>query len=340
MTPARFLETRVPVWDRVEALLHKARRGQLSQLTDVEVQELTRLYPAVAVDTARAKMLDLSPATQRRVNELAIAVHGHLYRRRRTRAVAAVWRFFRTDYPRLLRSQWAYLVLSTAILLTGSLGAYASVRLRPATAYLLVPGQLDLPDEDLGTTERDISERFRQMPNAPMAAGIMTNNISVAFMAFAFGITAGVGTCLLILYNAMMLGGITGHFAHHQLAYEFCAFIVPHGVLEILAILIAAAAGLRLGLSLAIPGAMTRGASLRHGARCSLLMVLGTTPMFIVAGIVEGFVTPSYCPAVLKILIGIGLGVAAVGYLLLVGRGPSPPVAPGAAETAPPNPGT
>ncbi len=320
MTPARFLETRGPVWDRAEQLLQKAGRGRLSRLQDAEVQELARLYPAVAVDTARAKVLDLDPDTQRRINQLAIAAHGLLYRRRRTRVLPVVWRFFRADYPRLLRSRWAYLVLATAVMLAASVGAFASVQLRPGTAYVLVPGTLDMPDDEIGVTERDISERFRQMPNAPMAAGIMTNNISVAFTAFAFGIAAGLGTCLILLYNGMMLGGIAGHFAHHQLAYEFCAFIVPHGVLEILAILIAAAAGLRLGLSLAIPGPMTRSASLRQGARDAVLMVLGTAPMFAVAGVVEGFVTPSHLAGGWKIVIGLVLGAIAIAYIVLAGR--------------------
>jgi uncharacterized membrane protein SpoIIM required for sporulation len=321
VTPAMFLETRGPVWDRMEAILRKTHGGRLTRLADAEVQELARLYPAVAVDTSRAKMLEVDEATQRRVNQLAIAAHGLLYRRRRAHVAAAVWRFFRADYARLLRRQWGYLALSTAILLTASVGAFASVRLRPSTAYLLVPGTLDMPDDEVGVTARDISERFRQMPNAPMAAGIMTNNITVAFAMFAFGISAGVGTCLALVYNGMMLGGITGHFANHHLTYEFCSFIVPHGVLEIMAILIAAGAGLRLGLSLAIPGGMTRGASLRHGARDAVLMVLGTTPMFVVAGIVEGFVTPSFWPGGLKIAIGVCLGVLAMSYLLLVGRG-------------------
>jgi uncharacterized membrane protein SpoIIM required for sporulation len=153
-----------------------------------------------------------------------------------------------------------------------------------------------------------------------MATGIMGNNISVAFLAFALGITAGLGTCYVLFVNAMMLGGFFGHFDNHHLAYMCWSFIAPHGVLEILAILIAAAAGLRLGLALAIPGDMTRGASLRAGAREAVLLVLGTIPMFLVAGSIEAFITPTELPGAAKILLGLTAGAAAMAYLLLAGR--------------------
>jgi uncharacterized membrane protein SpoIIM required for sporulation len=94
---------------------------------------------------------------------------------------------------------------------------------------------------------------------------------------------------------------------------------MPHGLIEITAVLIAAAAGLRLGLSLAIPGRLTRRASLRAGGREALLLMLGTIPMFVVAGMIEGFVTPSYLPDWVKASIGILAVSIAVAYLLLAG---------------------
>jgi uncharacterized membrane protein SpoIIM required for sporulation len=125
----------------------------------------------------------------------------------------------------------------------------------------------------------------------------------------------------VLLFNALMIGGLAGHFANHGLSYPFWSFILPHGVLEILSILIAGAAGLRLGLSLAMPGRLSRGASLRAGAREALLLVLGTIPMFIVAALIESFVTPTYAPAGLKLAVGLLAGATAAAYLALVGRG-------------------
>ena len=320
MTAARFLETRRPVWEHLEALVRKCGRRSAAALTEKELHELTRLYPAVAVDVARARMLRIDRRTQERINALAIAAHGLLYRRRHVRPLGAVRRFLLSDYPRLFRRMWAYLTLATLLFALGTVGAYVSVRLRPAMAHVFVPHGLDAAGSPEEVTADDVSERYRKMPKPPMATLIMGNNISVAFHCFALGITAGVGTCYVMLANAMMVGAFFAHFANHNLSYVCYSFLVPHGALEIFAIVVSAAAGLRLGLSLAVPGALTRMASLRAGAREAVGLVLGTIPMFLLAGAIEAFVTPTHIPGAVKIAIGaIALG-ATLAHLLLAGR--------------------
>ncbi|MHC4718271.1 MAG: stage II sporulation protein M [Planctomycetota bacterium] len=318
MTAARFLETRRPAWDRLEELTSKVGRRGPGVLSDEELHELTRLYPSVAVDVAKARMYGMDPGTQRRINQLAIAAHGLLYRRRHAKPLRTVWRFFRSDYPRLFRRLWVCMVLATAIFAASTVGAYVTVRAKPSTAYLFVPRGLDVSGADDVTAE-DVSERYRRLPKPPMASAITFNNISVAFSAFALGITAGLGTCYVLLINSMMLGGFFGHFANHGLSYVCYSFLVPHGALEIFAILVSAAAGLRLGLSLAVPGRLTRKASLKAGAREAVMLLLGTIPMFAIAGVLESFVTPSYLPGALKIVIGVLVWGTVLGYLLLAG---------------------
>jgi uncharacterized membrane protein SpoIIM required for sporulation len=229
-------------------------------------------------------------------------------------------RFYTSGFPRLFRRLWAYVALATAVFLVGFLGSYVTARLRPSTAYLFVPGTMNVAEGESEVTAQDVSERFRRIPKPPIAAGIITNNISVAIRAFAFGITAGVLTCYVVLFNAMMLGGFAAHFANHGLMYPFLSFIAPHGVLEIFAIMVAAGAGLRVGLSLAIPGRLTRAASLRKGAREGVLLLAGTVPMFVVAGIIEGFVTPTYLPGAVKIVLGIAVWGLFLAYLMVGGR--------------------
>ncbi len=322
MTPARFIQLRSATWDRLEQLVGRGGRRGAASLTDAELHELIRAYPTVAVDVARARMLDVDAATQRRINALAIAAHGMLYRRRDVNRLRAVWRFFARDYPRLFRSQWVAVLISVAVFAAGALGAYVTVRLRPATAYIFVPHGLDVPGDEPGVTPEDVSERYRRIPKPPMATGIMANNISVAFLAFASGITAAVGTCYVILVNSMMLGAFFAHFDNHHLTYVCYSFLVPHGVLEIFAVLVAGAAGLRVGLSLAVPGSLSRRASLRAGARKAVLLVLGTIPMFVLAGAIEGFVTPAHSVSgAAKITTGICVWAAAILWLLLAGRG-------------------
>jgi uncharacterized membrane protein SpoIIM required for sporulation len=329
MTPARFLKTRAGAWDRLEALVKKASPKGVRALTDSELRELTLLYPAVAVDVARARMYKIDPNTQNRINQLAISAHGLLYRRKSVKSIQVILTFFRDTYPRLFRRLWPYTALAIAVFTIGFIGAYISTVLTPSNAYLFVPGQLDLTENESGLSSKDISERFRRIPKPPMAAGIMANNISVAFNAFALGITAGIGTCYIIIFNAMMLGGFAAHFSNHGLTYEFWSFIIPHGMLEIFAILVAAAAGLKLGLSLVIPGQLKRSISLRRGARDSVLLLIGTIPMFVVAGLIESIITPSYIPGKIKIALGVTLAILTISYLMLGGQKPMDRSGPG-----------
>ena len=206
MTPGKLIETRRGAWDRLEALIRKAGRGGARRLSESELHEVVRLYPAVAVDVARARMLGADPAVQHRVNSLAIAAHGMLYRRKHARPMRAMGRFLWRDYPRLFRSHWAAMLVTLAIFLVGTLGAYVTVRVHPETAYIFLPQGLEADEDRTAVTARDVSERYRRMSRPPMASAIITNNISVAFLAFAFGITFGLGTCYVLLINSMMLG--------------------------------------------------------------------------------------------------------------------------------------
>jgi len=321
MTPARFVETRSPAWQRLEALVRRAGGRGVRVLGKEELHELTRLYPAVAVDVARARMCGVDPRTHERINRLVIAAHGLLYREPRTRRRSALLSFFARDYPRLFRRLWPYMALSVAMSFVAGLGAYVTVRARPSTAYVFVPRGLEAADEETDVSAGDVSERYRRTPSQVMAAFITTNNIQVAFAAFALGITAGIGTAYVLLFNAMMLGAFIAHFQNHGFGTEVAWFLTPHGALEFFAIFVAGAAGLRLGLSLALPGRVTRKESLKLGARDAVQLVLGTIPMFIVAGAIESFVTPSHLLGGTKILVGlVALGVTLI-YLLFVGHG-------------------
>ncbi len=316
-----FIKKRRDTWDKLESLLLQVDKKGLKTLSPDQVQELTRLYPTLAVDIAQARACQADQRTQQRLNQMAVRIHGILYRKKSRQPFKAMGRFYLKGYPKHFREMWPYVALSLVLFLLPCLGTFVMVQLDPRTAYLFVPGgeTMDLVDGRAGVSAEDISERFRNTPNSIMAAGITTNNISVALNAFALGITAGIGTCFVMILNAMMLGGIAGHFANHDLIYAFCSFIVPHGALEIFAIILAGAAGLRLGLSLAIPGELTRKSSLQKGAKDAVLLVLGTIPMFILAGLIEGFITPSYMSGQFKILIGIGALGITLAYLFLVG---------------------
>ncbi len=126
-----------------------------------------------------------------------------------------------------------------------------------------------------------------------MSATIMTNNIKVAFFAFAGGITFGLITVYMLVYNGIIIGAMAALFWHYGKTYEFWAYIVPHGMIELTAIFIAGGAGLLMGYKLFVPGRFTRGFQLKYQAKRSVQLLLGTIPLFVIAGIIEGFITPA-----------------------------------------------
>lgn len=155
-----------------------------------------------------------------------------------------------------------------------------------------------------------------------MSATIMTNNIQVAILAFAGGVTFGLLTVYILIYNGILVGALAALFWHHEKTYDFWAYIVPHGIIELLAIFIAGGAGLLMGYKLFVPGAFSRGYQLKHQAKRSVQLLIGTIPLFVIAGIIEGFITPAaislewkYAVAILT-LIGLVLYVFIGKHLL------------------------
>ncbi len=142
----------------------------------------------------------------------------------------------------------------------------------------------------------------------PLASsGIMTNNLSVSFTTFALGITAGLGTVWMLALNGLLLGVVLGACWQAGMADQLLSFVAPHGVLELPAIFIAGGAGLLLAKGLLFPGLLPRRASLALEGGRAVRLVLGIIPMLIVAGTIEGFVSPSNLPQRLKYVLAAGL---------------------------------
>jgi uncharacterized membrane protein SpoIIM required for sporulation len=155
----------------------------------------------------------------------------------------------------------------------------------------------------------------------PLASSaIMTNNISVSLAAFAGGIVAGLGTVYMMLFNGLLLGVIAVACQRSRLSVSLWSFVVPHGVLELPAIFIAGGAGLMLGTALLAPGSLPRREALTEAAAVAVRLVLGVIPLLIVAGTIEGFVSPSDAPPATKFVIGAAGFVILAGYVTLLRR--------------------
>lgn len=151
------------------------------------------------------------------------------------------------------------------------------------------------------------------------AGQVTINNIQVAFLAFALGVVAVVGPGLVLANNGMHVGVMAAVMHRAGEGPQFWGLILPHGLLEISAILVAGAAGLRLSWAIVAPGDRTRRDALRDEGLRSVVIVTGLALCFVVAGFVEGFVTPSGLPTALRIAVGVAVLATFVVYVVLLG---------------------
>jgi uncharacterized membrane protein SpoIIM required for sporulation len=158
--------------------------------------------------------------------------------------------------------------------------------------------------------------------SAALSTLIFQNNVQVAFLAFALGITFGIGTVWVITTNAVFIGLLAGGFQAAGHAWTFWALVLPHGFLELTAICIAGGAGLRMGWAMIDPGDRARVTALGEESRDAVLLIVGVIPAFAVAAVIEGFVTGRTGTAILEVAVGAVVVVAYLTLLLFPTRAP------------------
>lgn len=293
-----FVEEQKPAWRRLEILLEKAERTRF-RLTPAEARELCALYRRASADLCRAQARTANAEILRYLNDLVARAYGQIYSGRRFR-ISEVAAFLSRGFPALVRARWRAVALSAALLLLGTIFGFVAAWFDEDARHFLLPEAFRSVAEHIEATPQRVgSQTLPVGMSALMSSAIMTNNIRVSFMAFAFGITAGVGTCAVLFTNGLMLGVLAAYFhrAGPGYALDFWALILPHGVIELAAIVLAGAAGLLLGAAILAPGDMTRRQALRRRGAEAGRIAMGTVPMLVLAGLIEGFVTPqSFLP--------------------------------------------
>ncbi|HSJ59489.1 MAG TPA: stage II sporulation protein M, partial [Anaerolineae bacterium] len=251
------------------------------------------------------------------LNQLVGQAHAVVYRGEPLE-LRRVWRYYRTGFPRLYRQTASYTLVAMLLFLLPGLIALAITATHPAAAYTLLPTEMHdiialVEDGEMWT---DIPHQARSMASS----FIMTNNIQVAFLAFAGGVLAGLLTIYILVFNGLLIGTIAGLCHAHGLSLALWSFVLPHGVIELSVIFIAGGAGLMLGRALVSPGLLSRQDALAAAARRAVRLIFGCVPLLVVAGTIEGFVSPSALPAWAKLAIGAATGLLLYGYLLGAGR--------------------
>jgi uncharacterized membrane protein SpoIIM required for sporulation len=312
----RFIDDNKDNWQRLENLLDMMGIASVRSLSRAEVREFGELYRRTAADLAIARAETRDQKLINYLNSLVIRAHGKIYRAE-GKGGNIIWQFFTKDFPRSFRRTWRFTALAFAVFMIFSIVSFIlaySDKKFADQAGVAVAGYMAQSNEKwwLGLNEA----------NQVGSSQILTNNIRVCLLAFAFGAFFGIGTIYILAKNGIHIGGVLGvcYQANTPFANDLATFMVAHGVIELSCIFISAGAGMLIGYAMINPGDLTRTQALKKNGLEATRLAIGCAILLVIAGIIEGFISPSNLPAAAKIAVGVLTGIAMYSYLLFVGR--------------------
>lgn len=312
----RFIDQNKDNWQRLENLLDIMGIASLKGLSRAEVREFGELYRRAAADLAIARAETRDQKLINYLNSLVIRAHGKIYRAE-GKGGNLIWQFFAKDFPQAFRRTWAFTALAFAVFMfvavVSFILAYSDSKFADQ-AGVSIAGYMAQSNQKwwLGLNEA----------NQVGSSEILTNNIMVCLYAFALGAFFGIGTIYVLVNNAVHIGGVLGvcYQANSAFANDLATFMVAHGVIELSCIFISAGAGMLIGYSMINPKDLTRTQALKKNGLEAVRLAIGCAFLLVIAGIIEGFISPSDIPAAAKIAVGVATGIAMYSYLLFVGR--------------------
>ncbi len=304
----RFIATRRPDWDRLRALTRRSR------LSGAEADEFVDLYGRTATDLSVIRSEAPDPALVSDLSALVARARGTTTGTRRF-TTDDVARYFIVTFPLLVyRARWWVAGVTVGFLLVSvSIGTWVA-------ANPDVQGALAPPEVVQQLVEEDFESYYSSDPAGSFAARVWTNNAWVAALSLAFGALLGLPVLWVLWQNATNVAVVAGFMAAGGRLDLFFGLILPHGLLELTAVFVAAALGLRLGWTLIEPGPRTRAVAFAAEGRGTLSAVVGLTVVLLVSGIIEAFVTPSGLPTWARISIGVLALALFISYVAVLGR--------------------
>jgi len=271
------------------------------------------LYRQTASDLATVREDVTSNQLSFYLNQLLGRAHNLIYMGHKQK-ISGIVRFYAQTFPQVFRETFRQSLLAFLIFAATGIATWAVTIHDPSFAHRLLGPQM------METIEKKEMWTQSIVTIKPLAAsGIMTNNLAVSFATFAMGITAGIGTIWMMVTNGMLIGVIGAATWQAGMALQLWSFVAPHGVLELPAIFIAGGAGLEIARGMLFPGFLPRRESVALAGGRAARLVLGIVPMLIIAGIIEGFVSPSGIATALKFLLAAVLFAALTTYLARTG---------------------
>jgi uncharacterized membrane protein SpoIIM required for sporulation len=308
----RFLLANEATWRRLDALTRKAGRSA-GRLPAHELDELVSLYQRAGTHLSYARTAFREPGLESRLSRLVAAAGGVVYGSR-PRTLRAAGRFFTRTFPAALWHVRPFLVAAALLMFVPA--AVVAVHLSGDRAAL---DALASPAERAAFRQAG-TDYYSEQPSAQFASQVFTNNVRVALLAFSAGILLCLASAYVLVLNGTNIGQFVAVFVDAGRGVELFGLLVPHGVIELSAVVVAGGAGLRPGGTIIEPGDRRRAQALAEEGRRSVAIVMGAAAMLLVAGIIEGFVTGSALPTPIRIGLGAAVGIAFWVYAWAFGR--------------------
>ncbi|MDI6774589.1 MAG: stage II sporulation protein M [Verrucomicrobiota bacterium] len=343
----KFVENGKPAWEELEALLARRERGPEKRLSLEEIRRFHYLYDRVSSDLAKVATFASEKETRRYLETLVARAYGQIHEIRETPHRFRPARWFFVVFPRTFRRHLRAFALASAVTAAGCLFGAAAMALDPDSKDVLLPSADHImrdPADRVADEERVLTDRLNGRKTQG-AAFYMTHNSRVAVATLALGVTWGIGTLVALFANGVMVGAITLDYARAGQTDFLVGWLLPHGSVEIPAILLAGQAGFVLASALIGWGRnISLRARMRQVSRDLVTLIFGVVVLLVWAGIVEAYLSQYHKPAIpysLKIVFGcVELALVIVflawsGRLAgrsarLVGEVTTPPANPGA----------
>lgn len=281
MTELLFIKLNIERWKKFE--------GALAKPSKLVPDELAELYSQITDDLSYARTFYARSQTEKYLNTLALQSHSLLYKNKKE-DWKRIYRFWTHELPLTIYQSHKYIFYSLLVFLIAVLIGVVSASNDNSFVRII------LGDRYVNMTIANIEKGdpmavYKSTDEASMFFGISLNNVNVSLMAFAMGALTSVGTAYVLVMNGIMLGSFQYFFYEYDVLYESVLSIWIHGTLEIWAIIMAGAAGFSVGHSFMFPQTYSRVYSLMLGVKRGLKLVIGMVPVFIVAALLESFVT-------------------------------------------------
>jgi len=298
-----------------------------SSLTDVKSvsnnnsESFPEDYRLVCHHLSLARSRHYSPLLVERLEKLVMHAH-QLFYKRKSHLLTSVLIYFTCDFARAVRKEWCWIMLSSVLFFGTFFGMLISLQYYPDMVYTVISGeQLAQMESMYDPSQEKIGRNQSASSDFQMFGFYIFNNTGIGLRTFASGLLFGVGTIITLIFNGLTIGGVAGYLTFIGYGSTFWPFVSGHSAMELSAIVLAGAAGFKLGFSIISPGRKSRLLSLRDNAKQAVYIMYGVAGMFVIAAFIEAYWSSmSDIPALIKYSVGIINWVLLLCYFIFVGR--------------------